>query len=118
VKNLLVLQAEDVENKRANKMEQDKSFDLEPMYSTTHIPGKCVKCLAEKELNDCLMKLLSEESEDPKAKEKFEMLVAFLQSPESQKLLDESEELLSDGKQVKIMVNFMDGKVGYEIEIL
>ena len=40
------------------------SFELEPGYSTKEIPGKCLKCLAEHELNNCLMLLLREEGED------------------------------------------------------
>lgn len=92
-------------------------INLEPMYTTTHIPGKCVKCLAEKELNDCLMELLREEGDGNKTQEKFELLSAFLKSPESQKLLDESEKYLSEGKQVKIIVNFVDGKVECQMEL-
>lgn len=99
------------------KMDEDKSLDLEPMYSTTNIPGKCVKCLAEKELNDCLMELLREENDGLQAQEKYEMLVTFLKSPESQQLLDESEKYLADGKQVKIKVSFVSGTVKYEMEI-
>ena len=92
-------------------------IDLEPGYSTSQIAGKCIKCLAEKELNDCLMELLREEGDGKKTQEKFELLVAFLKSPESQRLLDESEKYLSDGRQVKIRVNFVDGKVECQMEI-
>ena len=34
------------------------SFELEPKHSTSQIPGKCIKCLAEQELNNCLLELL------------------------------------------------------------
>lgn len=92
-------------------------IDLEPMYTTTDIPGKCVRCLAQKELNDCLMELLRDDGDGKKAQEKFETLVAFLKSPESQKLLNESEKYLSEGKQVKIKVNFINGKVECQMEV-
>jgi hypothetical protein len=39
-------------------------FDLEPKYSNNEIPGKCIKCLAEQELYNCLRGLLGGESEN------------------------------------------------------
>jgi len=42
------------------------SFDIEPKYSTSQIPGKCIKCLAEEELNNCLLKLLRGEGASAK----------------------------------------------------
>lgn len=92
-------------------------LSFEPRYSSSELPGKCVKCLAEKELNDCLRELLREETDNEIAKEKFEMLLAFLKSPASQKLRDESERYLADGKQVKVKVSFINGKIEYKIEI-
>jgi len=92
-------------------------LSFEPRYSSSELPGKCVKCLAEKELNDCLRELLREETDSEIAKEKYEMLIAFLKSPASQKLRDKSEKYLADGKQVKIKVNFTDGKIHYKMEI-
>jgi hypothetical protein len=98
-------------------MINSNSIDFEPRYSSSELPGKCIKCLAEKELNDCLRELLGEEDDFEIMKEKFEMLIAFLKSPESQKLRDESEKYLSDGKQVKIKVNFIDGRIECKMEI-
>jgi hypothetical protein len=92
-----------------------ESFDLEPRYSTKEIPGKCLKCLAEHELNNCLMELLREEGEDKEAQQRFETLLTFLKSPESKRLRDESEKLLSEGKQVKLKVNFESDKPEYEL---
>lgn len=82
-----------------------KSFELEPRYSTSQIPGKCLKCLGEQELNNCLLELLRNEQDDEELKQRFEMLVTFLQSPESKKLRDESEKLLSEGKRVTLKIN-------------
>lgn len=94
-----------------------ESFELEPRYSSNEIPGRCVICGAEKELDDCLQLLLIEDDSSESAQEKFDMLVTFLKSPASKKLLDESEKLLADGKQVKIKVNFIEGKIEYKMEI-
>ncbi len=94
-----------------------ESFDLLPRYSTREIPGKCLKCLAEHELNNCLMQLLREEGEDKEAQQRFEALVSFLRSPESKRLRDESEKLLAEGKQVKVKMNFESDKPEYELII-
>jgi len=93
------------------------SFDLNPGYSTSQIPGKCVKCLAEQELNNCLLELLKGKGEDEEIQRRFEMLLAFLKSPESQKLRDESEKYLAEGKKVSVKINFEMGKPEYELKI-
>ena len=94
------------------------SFELVPRYSTNQIPGKCIKCLVEQELNNCLMELLRGKGEDKELEQKFEMLVAFLKSPESQKLRDESEKYLADGKKVTLKLSLTDGKPKYELEVI
>ena len=93
------------------------SINLEPRYSTNEIPGKCIKCLAEKELFDCLRELLREEGDSEKLKEKYETVVAFLQSEESRKLRNESEKYLAEGKKVTLKISGEDGKQKYELEI-
>jgi len=93
------------------------SFDLEPRYSTKEIPGKCLKCLAEQELNNCLRLLLIGEGEDKELQQKYEMLVSFLKSPDSRKLRDESEKYLAEGKKVTLRLSFANGKPKYELEI-
>jgi hypothetical protein len=94
-----------------------KSFELEPKYSTNEIPGKCIKCLGEQELNKCLMQLLGEEGTNEDVQQKYEALVAFLQSPESRQLRVESEKYLSEGKRVSIVIKSKDGKPEYELKI-
>ena len=94
-----------------------ESIDLEPKYSTSQIPGKCIKCLAEKELNNCLMELLKVEGDDQNLQQKFEMLVDFLKSPESQKLRDESEKYLAEGKKVLLKLSLAGGKPEYKLEV-
>jgi len=49
---------------RGRSIRHMESFNLEPRYSTSQIPGKCIKCLAEQELNNCLVELLRGEGED------------------------------------------------------
>jgi hypothetical protein len=96
---------------------KDKSIDLEPRYSTKDVPGKCIKCLAEQKLDTCLRELLRGEGEDPERYRSYEALLAFLQSPESEKLRQESEWYLSEGKQVTVRIRIEEGKFRYELQI-
>ena len=93
-----------------------ESFDLKPRYSSGELPGKCIKCLAEQELDSCLRELLRGEVGE-ELKQRFEMLLAFLKSPESQKLRDESEKYLAEGRKVTLRLSFTDGKPKYELNI-
>lgn len=92
-------------------------FDLEPRYSNNEIPGKCIKCLAEQELYNCLRELLRGESKNKEMVQRYEMLLDFLKSPESQKLRDESEKYLAEGRKVMLRLSFVDGKPKYELNI-
>jgi hypothetical protein len=96
---------------------KDKSIDLEPRYSTKDVPGKCIKCLAEQKLDTCLRELLRSEKDNPEGYQRYEALLAFLQSPESEKLREESERYLAEGKQVTVRIHIEEGKFGYELQI-
>ncbi|MFC1870087.1 hypothetical protein ACFLYE_02315, partial [Chloroflexota bacterium] len=58
-----------------------------------------------------------EETDDKELQERFEMLVSFLKSPESRKLLDESERFLADGRQVTLKIHSEDDNASYELKI-
>ena len=92
-------------------------IQLEPGYSTAEIPGRCIKCLAEQQLDSCLRILLVDENENMELQEKYTTLLSFLQSPESKDLRDEAERLLSDGKEVRVKIDYTDGKPKYELEV-
>ncbi len=94
-----------------------KAFELEPKYSTNEIPGKCIKCLGEQELNNCLYEMLREDDVQVDVQQKYEALVTFLQSPESLKLRIESEKYLSEGKKVSIVINSNNGIPEYSLKI-
>ena len=93
------------------------SFELEPKHSTSQIPGKCIKCLAEQELNNCLLELLKGAENERELQQRYEMLLTFLKSPESQKLRDESEKYLAEGRRVMLKLSFGDGEPRYELKI-
>jgi hypothetical protein len=92
-----------------------KSYELEPRYSTNEIPGKCIKCLGEQELNSCLMQLLRDEGTDEDIQSKYEALVTFLQSPESKELREKSERYLSEGRKVSVLIGSNEGKPEYKL---
>jgi hypothetical protein len=92
-------------------------IDLKPTYSTSNVPGKCIRCLAEQELNSCLMKLLGSECDDQELQRKYELLVSFLQSPDSEKLRVESENYLAEGKKVTVKVRFTGDNLECHLEV-
>jgi len=94
-----------------------ETIDLDPRYSTSDVPGRCVKCLAEQKLNNCLFELLRGEGDEKELIQRFETLVSFLKSPESQKLRAESEMYLSEGKEVTVRIHFVDGKPRYDLKV-
>ena len=93
-------------------------ISLEPKYSTKYVSGKCIQCLAEQKLDTCLRELLSSKEEDSELYRKYESLLAFLQSPESVKLRQESERYLAEGKEVTVIIHTEEGKFRYELQIV
>ena len=94
-----------------------ESISLEPGYPTLEIPGRCLKCLAEKQLDSCLRQLLIEETTNKEMKQRYAALLSFLKSPESKKLRTESERYLSEGKDVEVIIYPEAGKVKYEMKL-
>lgn len=95
-----------------------ESYNIEPHYTTHEHTGRCVKCQAEHEMNNCLMALLgSDDDNTEEAEKKFQALLAFLKSPESQKLVNESERLMSEGRKVNIRLYVEGDEAKYELEV-
>jgi len=91
------------------------SMELEPRYSTREIPGRCIKCLAEEQYLGCLRALLKGGSGGKELEETYEALVSLLKSPDLQKLRDESERYLAEGRDVKVVLHLEKGEPRYEI---
>jgi len=90
-------------------------IELEPRYSTREIPGKCIKCLAEEEYGRCLRELLKGGSENKDLEEKYEGLVSFLKSPELERVRDEAEKCLAEGKDVRVVLHLGADNPRYEM---
>lgn len=95
-----------------------ETYELEPKYSTNEIPGKCIKCLGEQELNGCLMLMLRDGEIEKETQNKYEALVTFLRSPESKQLRIESEKYLAEGKKVTVTIGTKNGKPVYRLKIV
>jgi len=78
-------------------------IELEPRFSIAGMPGKCLKCTAKEKLGSSLRKLLRWKPNEELMTE-YEVLLAFLSSPELRKLQNETEKLLSEGNKVKVKV--------------
>jgi hypothetical protein len=61
--------------------------------------------------------LLREEGLDKDVQRKYQALLSFLQSPESQRLREESERYLAEGKQVSVRISSSKGQPKYELII-
>jgi len=94
-----------------------ETIDLEPRYSTSQLPGRCLKCLTEQQLDSCLRQLLVEQGDSKELREKYTALLSFLKSPESKRLRDESEKYLAEGKKVRVKFSFEKDKTEYELKI-
>jgi len=93
-------------------------ISLDPKYTTGEISGKCVKCMAEHELGKCVGEMLRAEAEDGELRQRFDLLLTFLNSTELHELVQETEWLLSEGKKVtlKVKPNAKNGKLIYKID--
>jgi hypothetical protein len=94
-----------------------ESIDLTPRYSTGEVPGRCIKCLAEEKLFSCMRELFKEEKDTSRLQQKYKVLYSFLESPELQKLCDETERYLSDGKEVNVRITIEHGKPKCELTL-
>jgi len=92
-------------------------INLKPVYSTSQLPGKCLKCLAEKNLDSCLRLLLITEGESIETQERYAALLSFLQAPESEKLRNETEKYLAEGKEFNVQIYYQEGKLKCELQL-
>ena len=100
-------------------MERDDTdtIDLKPRYSNNEVPGRCIRCLAEEKLFSCMRDLLKEEEDSDELQQKYQVLYSFLESPDLDKLCNETERYLAEGKEVSVRLKIKDGKPEYEINL-
>jgi hypothetical protein len=64
-----------------------------------------------------MRELFKEDKDNPELEKKYELLYSFLESPDLQKICDESERYLSEGKEVSVRIALESGKPKFEIKL-
>ena len=89
----------------------DEVIELYPTLS------HCIETAAREEFWNSVSSYMEGRQEDRKLGEKVELLKAFLESMDFKKLRRESERLLIEGKMVKFIIHWKEGKLGYEMVV-
>jgi hypothetical protein len=77
----------------------------------------CIETAAREELWNSVNQYPQGGQEDRKLKDKIELLKAFLESMDFKKLRSQSERHLVEGKQVKFVICWKEGKPSYEMMV-
>ncbi len=89
-----------------------KGIELFPSLS------HCIETTARKEFWNSVNQNMESGREDKELEEKIELLKAFLESMDFKKLRSQSEGYLVEGKQVKFVISWKEGKPSYEIWVI
>jgi len=81
-------------------------------------PSHCIETTARKEFWNLVNRNMESGREDKELEEKIELLKAFLESMDFKKLRSQSEGYLVEGKQVKFVISWKEGKPSYEILVI
>jgi hypothetical protein len=77
----------------------------------------CIETTARQEYWNSVNQYMESGREDKKLEEKIEVLKAFLESVDFRKLRSQSEKHLMQGKQVKFVIHWKEGKPNYEMVV-
>jgi N-glycosylase/DNA lyase len=77
----------------------------------------CIETAAREEFWNSVNQYMEGGQEDRKLKDKIELLKAFLESMDFKKLRSQSERHLVEGKQVKFVICWKEGKPSYEMMV-
>jgi len=75
----------------------------------------CIETTAKEEFRNSVNQYMENGREDKNLEEKIELLKAFLESMDSKKLRNQSERYLVEGKRVKFVIFWKEGKPSYEM---
>ena len=78
----------------------------------------CIETAAREEFWNSVNQYMESGQEDKKLEEKIELLKAFLESVDFKKLRSQSERYLVEGKQVKFVISWKEGKPSYEMVVI
>jgi len=78
----------------------------------------CIETTARAEFWNSVNQYMEGGQEDKKLEEKIELLKAFLESMDFKKLRSQSENHLIQGKKVKFVICWKEGKPSYEMVVI
>jgi hypothetical protein len=81
------------------------------------VSGRCIKCLAEEKLFSYMRESFRQEKDTAGLKHRYKVLSSFLESPELQKLCDETERYLAEGQDINVKITLENGKPKYKIQL-
>jgi translation initiation factor IF-3 len=77
----------------------------------------CIETTAREEFWNSANQYMEGRQKDKKLEEKIELLKAFLESPDFKNLRSQSERYLVEGKKVKFVISWEEGKPSYEMVV-
>jgi hypothetical protein len=87
--------------------------DIELFPSLSH----CIETTASEEFWNSVNQYMEGRQGDKKLEERIELLKSFLESMDFKKLRSQSERYLVEGKHVKFVISWKEGKPSYEMVI-
>jgi hypothetical protein len=78
----------------------------------------CIETTAREEFWNSVNQYMEGGQEDKKLEGRIELLKAFLESMDFKKLRSQSEKHLIEGKKVKFVICWKEGKPSYEMEVI
>jgi len=78
----------------------------------------CIETAVREEFWNSVNQYMESGQEDKKLEEKIELLKTFLESVDFKKLRSQSERYLIEGKQVKFVISWKEGKPSYEMVVI
>jgi hypothetical protein len=78
----------------------------------------CIETTAREEFWNSVNQYMEGGQKDKKLEEKIELLKAFLESMDFKKLRSQSERYLIEGKQVKFVISWKEGKPIYKMVVI
>ena len=88
--------------------------DVELIPSLSH----CIETTAREEFWNSVDQYMKGGQEDKKLEKRIELLKSFLESMDFKKLRSQSETCLVEGKQVKFVICWKEGKLNYEMVVI
>jgi hypothetical protein len=88
--------------------------DIELIPSLSH----CIETTAREEFWNSVNQYMKGEQKDKKLEERIELLKSFLESVDFKKLRSQSERYIVEGKQVKFVISWKEGKPNYEMVVI